>query len=246
MNQPAIRVENLGVSYGNVRVLWGVSFTVEWGVLTGIVGPNGAGKSTLLRALTGELKPDHGTITLEVSSSTDIAYVPQKHQIDLTFPITVEEVVKMGVDVQKPWWRPLSQEEKQLVEQAMELVGISPLRKRKIGQLSGGQLQRLFLARAIAQRARILLLDEPFAGIDMLSEEKIMEVLRSLTRQNCAILVVHHNLITAQIYFDHVLLLNMRIIATGKPDRVLTPENLTRAYGGTLPILEELSRKATT
>lgn len=233
---PAIEIDHLTVTYRDRPVLWDVDVHMPRGALGAIVGPNGSGKSTLLRAALGLVPADSGRIAVlgdpPARARSRVAYVPQREAVDWDFPITVREVVEMGRYGSLGWLRRPRAEDRRIVADALERVGMTPFAKRQIGQLSGGQRQRVFIARALAQRADLLVLDEPFAGVDARTEHAILEVLRSLRdEEGRSIVVVHHDLGTVQAVFDWALLLNVRPIAAGPAAEVLTPENLRRAYG---------------
>ncbi len=241
----ALEVHNLTVTYHNTPVLWGVSFEVPKGAMVGILGPNGAGKSTLLKTILGFIKPVSGTIrcfgkTIE-QLKKHIAYVPQKESVDWTFPATVWDVVMMGRYGKRKLYEPLRLEDKKAVIEALKKVDMLLLKHRHISALSGGQQQRVFLARALAQDPILFLLDEPFAGIDMASEENIITLLKQLKNEGKTIIVVHHNLLTAPQYFDYLLFLNSRRIAWGPTKEVFTEENIQKTYGGRLPTLSKIS-----
>jgi len=230
-----VEIEGLSVSYDRRRVLSSVYLSLEPGRIVGILGPNGAGKSTLFKAILGLLVPDEGRIRIfgrpQGTQPGRVAYVPQKDEVDWTFPATVMDVVLMGRYPGKPWWQPITRQDRALAAAALEKLGIPDLAGRQIGALSGGQQQRVFLARALCQEADMFLLDEPFAGVDMTTEEQIISLLRQLAREGRTILVVHHDLSTVSSYFDEVLLLNRRIIAFGPTPEVFTTENIARTYG---------------
>ena len=234
----AIEVEHLTVSYGAVPALLDVSFTVGSGELIGVIGPNGSGKSTLIKTLLGFLEPDFGRIRLfgePLSRSRGrVAYVPQRGAVDWDFPVTVREVVRMGRYGHVRWWRNLSSEDHRIADRSLELVRMSDFAERQIGQLSGGQQQRVFMARAMAQGGDVLLLDEPFAGVDAATERAILDVLVSMRDAGKTLVVVHHDLSTAARYFDSLLLLKQRLYAHGPPDKVLDPELLAEVYEGRL------------
>ena len=235
---PAIRVEHLTVSYGPVPALLDVSFSIPTGQLVGVIGPNGSGKSTLIKTLLGFLDPDFGSIKLFGQSLEQtrgrIAYVPQRGAVDWDFPITVREVVLMGRYGHVPWYRNLSAEDRRIAMESLELVRMSDFADRQIGQLSGGQQQRVFMARAMAQGGDILLLDEPFAGVDAATEHAILDVLVQTKRKGKTLVVVHHDLSTAARYFDSLLLIKQRLFAHGPPDRVLDSRLLSEVYEGRL------------
>jgi len=236
-----ISVRGLTVSYGQKPVLRAVSFDVSRGKLVGIVGPNGAGKSTLLKAMLGLIQPDAGTVLIEGRPASQcrerVTYVPQTEAVDWDFPVTVFDVVLMGRYGRLPLWGRPQRSDREAASQALELVGMGDFRDRHIRQLSGGQQQRVFLARALCQEADILLLDEPFAGVDAATEQAIFELIERLTAGGKTMLVVNHDLSILN-RFDDVMLLNERVVAYGPTDEVLTESNLRRTYGGRLTLLE--------
>ncbi|MBA63048.1 MAG: manganese ABC transporter ATP-binding protein [Planctomycetaceae bacterium] len=246
MNQslPAIEVKNLTVSYGPVPALLDVSLAIDAGQLIGIIGPNGSGKSTLIKSLLGFVKPDFGDVLLfgedAEKAKGRVAYVPQRGSVDWDFPITVREVALMGRYGKQSWWKELSAEDRDIADHALEQVRMGDFRNRQIGQLSGGQQQRVFMARAIAQGGDILLLDEPFAGVDAATEKAILDVLESTRETGRTLVVVHHDLATASEYFDSLVLLKQRLFAYGPPEHVLHPELLSEVYEGTLRIFANL------
>ncbi len=246
MTQWAIEVEDLTVGYDERPVVWGATFRVPAGKITGIVGPNGAGKSTLLKAMVQILPFQRGQVRFWGQSFEQvyrrIAYVPQREEVDWSFPATVYDVVLMGRWVHRRLWQPIRKEDHWLVRQALESVEMWDYRHRPIRALSGGQQQRVFLARALAQQPDLFLLDEPFTGIDMTTENQLLELFRQLARQGKTIVAVHHNLFTAATHFDWVVLVNMHVIAYGPVSEVITPEHIRKAYGGFLPILSQLSQ----
>ena len=241
----AIEVESLTVSYGAVPALLDVSLSVPAGELTGVIGPNGSGKSTLIKALLGFVRPDFGSVRLFGESIEKakgrVAYVPQRGSVDWDFPVTVREVARMGRYGKAPWWKGLSREDQRVADEALEMVRMTPYADRQIGQLSGGQQQRVFMARAMAQGADILLLDEPFAGVDAATERAILEVLEDTKASGRTLLVVHHDLATAGEYFDTLILLKQRLFAYGQPADVLHPELLSEVYEGTLRVFADLA-----
>ena len=234
----AVKVENLTVHYGPVPALLDVSFEVDKGQLVGIIGPNGSGKSTLIKSVLGFVKPDFGSVKLFGADADEargqVAYVPQRGTVDWDFPIM------MGRYGHVPWWRDLTSADRKAADEALEMVRMSQYRNRQIGQLSGGQQQRVFLARAMAQDAEILLLDEPFAGVDAATEKAILDVLEQTKRAGRTLLVVHHDLSTAADYFDSLLLLKQRLFAHGTPDLVLHPKLLADVYEGALRVFSNL------
>ena len=235
MKESAIDINNLSVTLSGNLILENISVSVEKGMLTGLIGPNGAGKSTMLKAMLGLIPVNQGTITFfgkplnEIRK--EIAFVPQRQEIDWDFPATVEEIVLMGRFPFTGFFKRYSSEDKNEVEQALASAGLTNLKNRQIGKLSGGQQQRVFIARALAQQASLIILDEPFAGIDAATEETIREVFIQLKNIGKTVLIVHHDLQTAAEYFDRLILLNVKIIEEGKKEDVLKEENLVSAYG---------------
>ena len=241
---PAIEVRNLTVSYGPIPALLDVSLSIAPGQLVGVIGPNGSGKSTLLKSLLGFVKPDFGDVELFGENADKargrVAYVPQRGSVDWDFPVTVGEVALMGRYGKQPWWRDMSAEDREIADYALEQVRMSEFRNRQIGQLSGGQQQRVFMARAIAQGSEILLLDEPFAGVDAATERAIIDVLETTRAAGRTLVVVHHDLTTASEYFDSLILLKQRLFAHGTPEQVLHPELLSEVYEGKLRVFAQL------
>jgi ABC-type Mn2+/Zn2+ transport system ATPase subunit len=244
---PAIEVEHLTVSYGPVPALLDVSFMIPRGQLIGVIGPNGSGKSTLIKTLLGFIDPDFGQIRLFgqpiEKSRGQVAYVPQRGAVDWDFPVTVREVVLMGRFGHVPWWRELGRKDYEIADQALDLVRMTPFANRQIGQLSGGQQQRVFMARAMAQGGDILLLDEPFAGVDAATENAILEVLKETRSAGKTLVVVHHDLSTAAKYFDALLLMKQRLYAYGPAGKVLDPELLSEVYEGQLQVFSDLGNR---
>jgi ABC-type Mn2+/Zn2+ transport system ATPase subunit len=240
----AIEVENLTVSYGPVPALLDINLEIPAGKLVGVIGPNGSGKSTLIKTILGFVTPDFGTVKIfgeaAEKSRGRVAYVPQRGAVDWNFPVTVREVALMGRYGKVPFWRDLSAEDFQVADQALEMVRMEDFRDRQIGQLSGGQQQRVFMARAMAQGAEILLLDEPFAGVDAATERAIHDVLEQTREAGRTLVVVHHDLATAAEYFDSLVLLKQRCFAHGPPESVLHPELLSEVYEGSLRIFSQL------
>ena len=243
----AIKVEDLTVSYGPVPALLDISVEIPAGELIGVIGPNGSGKSTLIKSMMGFVKPDVGQVFLfgkDVSHTKGlVAYVPQRGSVDWDFPITVREVAAMGRYGHRRWWQDLSRSDYAAAEKALEQVRMSEFSKRQIGQLSGGQQQRVFMARALAQGADVLLLDEPFAGVDAATERAILDVLQTTKANGKTVIVVHHDLATAAEYFDQLILLKQRLFGFGPPNVVLNPELLCDVYEGNLKVFAELSNR---
>ena len=240
----SISVKGLSVSYERKRVLSNIFLELKAGRVVGVVGPNGAGKSTLFKAILGLIEPNTGLITIRGKDPKkvrkEVAYVPQKNDVDWSFPATVMDVVLMGRYPFKGVFQRLSSEDKEIAMDALKEVGMEVFKDRQIGELSGGQQQRVFLARALCQNAQVFFLDEPFVGVDILTEEKIITILKKLAKQGKSLLVVHHDLGSVQDYFDDVILLNQRLIAYGPTETTFNDENIRRTYGGQLPVLHKM------
>jgi ABC-type Mn2+/Zn2+ transport system ATPase subunit len=241
-----VSIEGLSVSYDKKRVLTNVHLNINEGKVIGVLGPNGAGKSTLFKAILG-LIDYSGSIKIygrDISESRRrIAYVPQRDEVDWSFPATVKDVVLMGRYPAKTIWQRMDATDHLKAKLAMEELSISDLSSRQIGALSGGQQQRVFLARALCQEADILMLDEPFVGVDITTEEHIIRVLRKLSLEGKTLMVVHHDLATVRAYFDQVILINQRIVAYGDTDTTFIKENISRTYGAQHTLLMEAGLK---
>ena len=235
---PVIEVKNLTVSYGPKPALLDVSVSIEEGTIVGVIGPNGSGKSTFLKSLLGLVTRDLGTVRIFGKEAEEVAgltaYVPQRSAVDWDFPVTVFDVAMMGRYGHIPWWKDPDEKDVEIVENSLEMVRMSDFRERQIGQLSGGQQQRVFMARALAQGGKVLLLDEPFAGVDAATEHAIFEVLERMREAGRTLIVVHHDLTTAAEYFDKLLLIKQRLYAYGEPERVLREDLLCEVYEGRL------------
>ena len=246
---PAIEVRNLTVSYHSKPALLDVSVAIEPDQLVGVIGPNGAGKSTFIKAILGFVKPDVGQVLIAGQDVQDakgqVAYVPQRGAVDWDFPITVKEVALMGRYQRIPWYRTPSKQDREAAMEALSMVRMSDFAERQIGQLSGGQQQRVFLARALAQGSDILLLDEPFAGVDAATERAILEVLERAKAAGKTLVVVHHDLVTAAEYFDKLILIKQRMYAYGRPKAVLREDLLSEVYEGKLRIFADVLKKET-
>jgi manganese/zinc/iron transport system ATP- binding protein len=238
----ALAIRNLTVSYARKPVLRSVSVRVPAGQLMAIIGPNGAGKSTLLKAALGLIPRDAGEVSVFGmpirQARRRVAYVPQTESVDWDFPVTVEDVVEMGRYGRLGWFGRPRRADRRLAREALDMVGMTEFAKRHIRQLSGGQQQRVFLARALCQEADVLLLDEPFGGVDAATGEVIFELMDRMTKDGRTLIVVHHDL-SVLSRFDAVLLLNQQVVAFGPTQQVLTDENLRRTYGGRLTLLEQ-------
>lgn len=229
-----IDVENLSVSYYGKEVLKNVGFSLGTGKLIGILGPNGAGKSTLIKAVLGLIPCDCGKVTIEnqplKAVRKKIAYVPQRSNIDWDFPIVVKDTVLLGTYPKLGLFHRPKKEDKAWAMECLAKVGMEKFANNQIGELSGGQQQRVFLARALAQKAQHFFLDEPFVGIDVSSEEVIIEILKKLRDEGKTVFVVHHDLTKVENYFDELILINKELVGAGPVARVFRPELMQRAY----------------
>ncbi len=237
----AIEVRDLTVAYRESPVLWDIDLDVPSGALMAIVGPNGAGKTTLIQTILSLVKPAAGQIRVlgqpYRSVASSVGYVPQRGSVDWDFPTSAMDVVMMGLYGRLGWVRRPGRSERMEAMAALDQVGMAELAHRQISQLSGGQQQRVFLARALVQDARIYLMDEPLQGVDATTERTIIELLRTLQSLGKTVMVVHHDLQTVSSYFDEVLLLNVRRIASGPVSEVFTEANLRLTYGGRVAII---------
>ena len=239
-----IDVKGLSVSYDRKRVLSNIYLQIESGYTYGLIGPNGAGKSTLFKSILDIIDVNAGDITIFGTSLDQvrkrIAYVPQKDEVDWDFPAQVMEIVLMGRYPHKKLLSRIDAQDKKIASEALELLGIADLADRQIGALSGGQQQRVFIARSICQGADIFLMDEPFVGVDMKTEHRIIEVMKDLARNGKTVLVVHHDLNTVDDYFDKVILLNQRLIAYGPTSSTFTKDQIARTYAPQMKILQDI------
>ncbi|WKD59569.1 metal ABC transporter ATP-binding protein [Corynebacterium caspium] len=225
----AVDIKDVSVHYGDVCGLAKSSLQLHFGTINGIIGQNGSGKSTLFKAITGSAELTTGTIT--VADSHAIAYVPQSETVDWNFPLSVQEIVMMGRYGHMNFLRRPSKEDKEAVSIALDRTKMSEFRHRQIGQLSGGQKKRAFVARGLSQDARIILLDEPFAGVDTTTEQMLIELLKELAADGCCIVIVTHDVAGVENLCDTVTVLNRSIIAHGTPKEALTREILIKAFG---------------
>ncbi|MFG0283166.1 MAG: metal ABC transporter ATP-binding protein [Phycisphaerales bacterium JB039] len=238
-----LSVHDVTVAYQRRPVLWDIDYDAPDKSLIAIVGPNGAGKSTLIKACLGLIPKASGRIEVYGRPYRRqrhlVGYVPQRESVDWDFPVSALDVVCMGRYGHIGWLRPVTRPHRAAAMEALDRVGMADYARRQIGQLSGGQQQRIFLARALAQDATLYFMDEPFAGVDAATERAIVTVLRDLRAQGRTVICVHHDLPTVSEYFDHVILLNTRIIASGPVAETFTQDNLRRTYGGRLNVLEQ-------
>lgn len=239
--QVGLRVTNVTVTYPNGHTaLKDASFKIPPGTITALVGVNGSGKSTLFKAVMGFVTLASGSVSVlglsveEAQARNLVAYVPQSEEVDWNFPVLVEDVVMMGRYGQMNWLRMPGRADREKVAAALERVGMTRYAKRQIGELSGGQKKRVFLARALAQEGQVILLDEPFTGVDVTTEEQIIALLRTLRDEGRVILVSTHNLGSVPEFCDRAVLLNKKVLAAGKTAEVFTQTNLEKAFGGVL------------
>lgn len=237
----SIKVTDITVAYNNGHIaLRDSSFQLNAGTICALVGMNGSGKSTLFKAIMGFIKPVRGSVlisggTVKAAQKRNLlAYVPQSEDVDWTFPVNVWDVVMMGRYGMMNFMRIPRAEDKRIVLECLERVGMTEFKDRQIGELSGGQKKRVFLARALAQRGRIMLLDEPFTGVDVQTETSIIDLLRDLRHEGHIILVSTHNLGSVPEFCDQVVLVNRTVLAYGPTEEVFTEDNLARAFGGVL------------
>lgn len=237
-----LSIRDMTVAYHRKPVLWDVNLDLPEGRLGGMIGPNGAGKSTLIKAVLDLVPRASGRVSIYGEPYRRqrrlVAYVPQRESVDWDFPVHALDVVVMGLYGQIGWFRPVCRRHRDRAMEALERVGMADYASCPISNLSGGQQQRVFLARALVQDARIYLMDEPLAGVDAATEKAIVGLWNELRRAGKTVLVVHHDLQTIREYFDHLVMLNVRVVAAGPTEEVFTPENLRKTYGGRLTLLE--------
>jgi ABC-type Mn2+/Zn2+ transport system ATPase subunit len=237
----SIQVENVTVSYDGKVALHGANLNLGSGSIAGLVGMNGSGKSTLFKAIMGFVTPHSGRVHIsgqpvrQAQRQSLVAYVPQSEEVDWDFPVSVEEVVMMGRYGHLNWLRMPRPIDRQIVAESLARVQMTEFKNRQIGELSGGQKKRAFLARALAQRGQVLLLDEPFTGVDIKTEKAMVEILLELRQLGHTILISTHDLTSISTFCDQVVFINQTILAYGSTQDVFTQENLNRTFGGALP-----------
>jgi manganese/iron transport system ATP-binding protein len=238
---PGLAARDITVTYRNGHTaLREASFDIPCGTITALVGVNGSGKSTLFKAIMGFVPTARGDISVlgmsvaEALNRNIVAYVPQAEEVDWSFPVLVEDVVMMGRYGHMGFLRIPSATDRKMVDQALERVNMTAFRKRQIGELSGGQKKRVFLARALAQDGQVILLDEPFTGVDVKTEDQIIDLLRDLRAEGRVMLVSTHNLGSVPEFCDRTVLIKGTVLAHGPTETVFTPRNLERAFGGVL------------
>lgn len=238
-----IEVQDLSVSYSGKKAVQNINFSLQSGRLIGIVGPNGAGKSTLVKGMLDLVKKDSGKTRILGKELDDIreeiAYIPQRADIDWDFPILVKNTVLLGRYPRLGLFKKPTKKDKEIAMEALEKVGMAEFADNQIGQLSGGQQQRVFVARSLAQQAEVFFLDEPFVGVDIQSEEIIINILKELRDQGKTIFVIHHDLTQLENYFDDIILINKKLIAVGPVKEVVTPELMEAAFNAPLTVLEK-------
>ena len=240
MSNISIDVQNITVAYHGKVALHSASLQLKSGTICGLVGMNGAGKSTLFKAIMGFVKPTTGQVFINglpirrIQKSNLVAYVPQSEEVDWDFPVSVYDVVMMGRYGYMNFLRMPRSSDKRAVQESLERVEMWDMCDRQIGELSGGQKKRTFFARALAQQARVLLLDEPFAGVDIKTEKMMVDLLMELRQMDHTILVSTHDLASVTTFCNQVVLINRSILAYGNTDEVFTEENLSRTFGGSV------------
>lgn len=241
LNKPILEMKNISVKFNGSYALKDVSFDMKAGERIAIVGPNGAGKSTLFNVISGILSPNGGSANIYGSGPKGhicIAYVPQRSEVDWQFPVTVSDVVMMGRVGKLGLFKSPKKQDWDYVSECLKLVNMTAFSQRQIGELSGGQQQRVFIARALAQEAELMLMDEPFTGLDIHSQETILDILDKLKAKGITVLVSTHDLNLASEKFDRLLLLNHQVIGFGHADQVLSANNLHDAYGEQMRLIE--------
>lgn len=245
--EKAIEVKDLNVSYNSFKALEDVNLSMDKGRLVGILGPNGAGKSTLIKAILGLIPIDKGDIKIYGQDLNKmrkkIAYVPQRSDIDWDFPILVKDTVLLGTYPKLGLFKRPGKKEKILARECLAKVGMEEYSNSQIGNLSGGQQQRVFIARSLAQGAECFFLDEPFVGIDVFSEDIIINILRELRNEGKTIFVIHHDLLKVKDYFDDLIIINKRIFGAGPVDLVFSTKLMEAAYQAPLSILKNAGVK---
>lgn len=241
-HRPILSARELSVHYGNRPAIHDISMDILPGRTVSLLGPNGAGKSTLLKVFAGMIPPSHGTVTFEGRPLTgahgSITYVPQRSDAEWTFPISVLEATLLGLARIRSRWRPFTRDDRSRAMHALQQVGMDQLAGAQIGALSGGQQQRVFLARALVDCGRILLLDEPFTGVDIPTQEMLVELFRSLGDHGTSVIYATHDLQLAVNTSEHVVMLNERIVARGTPGEVMTAEILRKTFGGNVVVVQ--------
>ncbi len=239
----SLDINGISVSYDRNTALSNIYLSIESGHVYGLLGGNGSGKSTLFKSILGLVTPDSGTVSLSGYDIDDvrkhISYIPQKEEIDWTFPATVMDIVLMGRYPHRRVFERLTKEDRDRASEALRQLGIEDLKHKQIGELSGGQQQRTFIARALCQDAEIFLFDEPFVGVDITTEGRIMDIVRNLALKGKLVIIIHHDLAKVKEYFDRVIMINQRVVACGETNEVFNDETIQKTYGGQLTILQK-------
>jgi ABC-type Mn2+/Zn2+ transport system ATPase subunit len=245
---PVLTCTNLSVHYDNRSALRDVDLVVRRGDITALLGPNGAGKSTLLKVLAGMIPPSHGTANYQGTEMNgphpEVTYVPQRSAVDWTFPISVLECTLLGLAGSRSRWKPFSRKDNAVAMDALRDVRMDHLAHAQIDALSGGQQQRVFLARALINNGQVLLLDEPFTGVDVPTQDMLVEILNDLKSRGTAIVYATHDLAQAARTADHAVLLNGEIVAEGSPREIFRDDLLLRTFGGSMVSVESLRETA--
>ena len=232
---PSFEVQNLSLSYGEKEAIVDINFSLPSGKIIGIMGPNGSGKTTLLKCMTGLLKPSTGNILSFgkplSGQRTKISYIPQKDQVDWDFPMSIRDLVHTSLFQHLRWYESISSDLVKVADRAIESMGLTDIQNRQIGELSGGQQQRAFIARALASEANILLLDEPFTGVDAKTTDDLIRIFQALKNEGKTVVLVHHDLANAKSFLDHVVLLKRTLLKCGLANEVLNSPELVKAYG---------------
>ena len=240
VHEAVLTLKHVSAGYGHRRAIDDVTISIEQGKRVALIGPNGAGKTTLFRSVVGLITPSSGEILIygkpDSQARRQAAYVPQFEDVDWEFPVAVIDVVIMGLARRIGWLRLPNKQHREIALEALQQVGLVDLATRQIGELSGGQKRRVFIARALAQGASILLLDEPFSGVDVLAQQTLFEILDRLSARGTTVLLATHDLNLVSSHFDELLILNKRLIAYGKPDDVFKPDIMAAAFGGQIAI----------
>ena len=249
VDNAVVEIHDLTVTYNKKPVLWDIDLTLPAGNIIGVIGPNGAGKSTMIKSIMGLVPLSSGYVKIFDEDLDEVrqrvSYIPQKESVDWDFPASVMDVVLMGRYGKLGLFTRPRKADKEVALECLRRVDMETYANRQISQLSGGQQQRVFLARALAQEADLYFMDEPFSGVDAATELAIVELMKTMSNQGKTVVVVHHDLQSAVEYFDWVVLLNLRLIANGPLDQVMTPELLQETYGGKLTLLAEVGELLT-
>lgn len=238
-----LEIEHLNVSYGTHQALKNINLSIDKGKLIGVIGPSGSGKSTLFKAILGLIPIDSGTILINEQKldavRKEIAYIPQRIEIDWDFPILVKDAVLLGCYPRLGLFERPKEVDKELAMDCLERVGMKNYAGSHIGELSGGQKQRIFIARLLAQEAKYIFLDEPFVGVDILSEKIIIDLLKTLRDEGKTILIIHHDLMKVQDYFDELIVLDQKLVAAGSVNKIFKADLLEKAYGGPIALFKK-------